>query len=148
MAADVVFVADPIAFNRCFKSWTGGPVGTWMRVKTTELKVAVIAEAPGPGKPPRNRTMHNYATGLLETSIISREHHDEPSGDLESHVIALPEHAKFLIHGTSPYIIRPKKPGGLLRFRNRFGVVVYARFVKHPGIAKNDFASRALRRVF
>lgn len=50
----------------------------------------------------------------------------------------------FVVGGTPPHIIRPRRPGGFLRFTVG-GRVVYARIVHHPGTAKNDFLTEALR---
>lgn len=91
--------------------------------------------------------MFNYSRGVLEKSIISTRRIDLPSRDLEGHVVAIPKHAIFVHAGTKPHVILPKKPGGVLRFRTRTGVVVYARMVKHPGTAPNEFLWRALKRI-
>lgn len=143
--AEVTFVVHPIAWQQAFQSWTGSPVGTWLWKKTEEVEVATRLEAPGPGKPPRNRTGINYATGQLESAITSTRRRADTGRDLESHVIALPEHAKFVEFGTAPHQIWPRKPGGVLRFR-RGASIVYASHVNHPGTMANDFMMRGLRR--
>lgn len=48
--------------------------------------------------------------------------------------------------GTRPHVIRPRRPGGVLRFRVG-GQVVYAKFVNHPGTTGRPFLSQALREV-
>ncbi len=50
----------------------------------------------------------------------------------------------FVVSGTRPHIIRPRRPGGVLRFTVG-GRVVYARLVHHPGTAANPFLTEALR---
>ena len=50
----------------------------------------------------------------------------------------------FVLNGTRPHRINPRRPGGVLRFTVG-GRVVYARLVHHPGTAKNDFLTEALR---
>lgn len=40
--------------------------------------------------------------------------------------------------GSRPHVILPRKPGGVLRFPSRGGVV-YARRVNHPGTKANPF---------
>lgn len=145
MAADVVFVVNPPGWNHAFKSNTG-MLGTFIRQKTNDVEAAIRSAAPGPGTAPRNRTGINYGTGVLKAGIVSRM--TVLDGDPEGRVIALPEHAKYLIHGTrGPYVIRPKNPGGRLRFFwHRMGTFVSFRQVTHPGIMANDFMMRGLRR--
>ncbi len=50
----------------------------------------------------------------------------------------------YVVNGTRPHIIRPRRPGGVLRFTVG-GRVVYARYVSHPGTRPNDFLTDALR---
>lgn len=52
--------------------------------------------------------------------------------------------AIFVVKGTKPHIIRPKKKGGRLVFNSK-GVKVFARIVHHPGNKPNNFMTRALR---
>lgn len=52
----------------------------------------------------------------------------------------------YVVNGTRPHIIRPRRPGGVLRFTVN-GRVVYARFVNHPGTRPNDFMIQALRQA-
>jgi len=52
----------------------------------------------------------------------------------------------YVVYGTRPHIIRPRRSGGVLRFTVG-GQVVYARFVNHPGTRPNDFMIRALRQA-
>jgi hypothetical protein len=51
--------------------------------------------------------------------------------------------AHFVFNGTRPHEIRPKRSGGVLRFRIG-STVVYARHVNHPGTKPNPFLWRAL----
>ena len=50
----------------------------------------------------------------------------------------------FVVNGTRPHIIRPRRPNGALRFTIG-GRVVYAKFVNHPGTRPNSFMIEALR---
>lgn len=52
----------------------------------------------------------------------------------------------YVVNGTRPHIIRPRRPGGVLRFTVG-GRVVYARYVNHPGTRPNDFLTDALRQA-
>jgi len=51
-------------------------------------------------------------------------------------------YAKYADQGAAPHLIVPRKPGGVLRFVNRLGEVVYARKVEHPGYPGWDFKAR------
>lgn len=51
------------------------------------------------------------------------------------------KHAAVLEKGSRPHIIRPKKPGGFLRFVAN-GQIVYARQVRHPGTKPYRFLSK------
>ena len=48
--------------------------------------------------------------------------------------------------GGSMYEIRPKKPGGMLKFQVN-GKTVYARVVKHPGIPPHPYMRPAFERI-
>lgn len=54
----------------------------------------------------------------------------------------------FVLRGTKPHIIKPKKPKGRLVFTPRgSGTKVFARLVHHPGTKANNFLLKALRSV-
>lgn len=53
----------------------------------------------------------------------------------------------YIENGTRPHLIRPRRPGGVLRFQSRGGGVVYARVVHHPGTKPYRILETALRRV-
>ncbi|MGW1501186.1 hypothetical protein ACWCQW_21845 [Streptomyces mirabilis] len=50
----------------------------------------------------------------------------------------------FVLEGTRPHIIRPRRAKGVLRFEVD-GQVVFAKVVRHPGTRPNNFLARALR---
>jgi hypothetical protein len=143
MPTDVTFVPDLKAWQKNFKSWNpSGVLGGWMTTKMKVVQTLAIAEAPGPGKTPRNRTGHNYATGDLESSI-SVGHGSWGAGELEGTVVAAPKHAIFVHNGTKPHIILPKR-AKVLKFKSRRGLTVFAKKVNHPGTSANPFMKRAL----
>lgn len=147
--ADVAFVVNPVAWDKAFKSWTGGPVGRYMRVKTNAVRAAAVTLAPGPGSPPRNTTGISYGTGATKRSIRTTERH-AAGGDLEGHVVATTKQALYVHEGTrGPYTIKPRMPGGRLRFFGmKTGAVVITRRVIHPGVRiKQPFLRDALSRV-
>ena len=55
-------------------------------------------------------------------------------------------YAPYVNDGTRPHQIRPKSPGGVLRFRVG-GRIVYAKVVNHPGTRARPFLDDALRQV-
>lgn len=140
-----MFVPDVEGFSRAFKS-KDGMLGRWMDNLAGDVRAAVAFEAPGPGKPPHNRTGFNYGKGRLMGTVgysVSGTGVDE----VEGHVYVKPPYARFVIHGTKPHVIKPRKTGGMLKFywfkKARWMVLPQ---VKHPGQAANDFMIRGLRR--
>jgi len=144
MPAEAVFVIEPFAWERAFKSWTGAPVGAWMRLKTEEVRG--MSKVLAPPVRLRNTTGIYWGHGTLQGMITTLLRYSD-GGDLEGHVVAMPKHALLLHEGTKPHVIHPKK-AKMLRFRTRKGTVAYAKMVKHPGTIPNPFLSDALQKVF
>ena len=67
-----------------------------------------------------------------------------PGGEFQGVINVRHPAALYVTGGTRPHIIRPRRPGGVLRFTVN-GQVVYARFVRHPGNKPNDFLIKSLR---
>jgi hypothetical protein len=145
--ADVVFVVDVNGWAKAFKR-EDGLLGAWMKDLVGDVVATTKFEAPGPGKFPRNRTGINYGKGQLMGTIDSNVY-GAGIDEIEGHVIAKPPHARYVIHGTKPHVIKAKKPGGMLRFywfkKAKWMVLPQ---VNHPGTAANDFMVRALKRGF
>lgn len=59
-------------------------------------------------------------------------------------VISTNPHTIFVHNGTPRHPIRPRRPGGYLRFQVD-GRTVYARAVNHPGFRGDPFMTKALR---
>ncbi|MEU2487026.1 hypothetical protein ABZ593_20760 [Streptomyces sp. NPDC012617] len=91
-------------------------------------RTAGIAEREAPG------SMGRYITWKVV---------DGPRG-LQGVIICDHPATRFVLDGTRPHIIRPRKRNGVLRFEVR-GQVVYSAYVRHPGTRANDFLGRALR---
>ena len=53
----------------------------------------------------------------------------------------------FVREGTPPHVIRPRRPGGVLRFVVGGGQVVFTREVHHPGTSPNPYHLRTLARA-
>jgi hypothetical protein len=67
-----------------------------------------------------------------------------PGGEFRGVISVRHPAAIHVINGTRPHQIRPRRPGGVLRFTVN-GQVVYARLVNHPGTKPNSFLKDALR---
>lgn len=50
----------------------------------------------------------------------------------------------YVLDGTRPHLIRPRRRNGVLRFVVD-GQVVYSAYARHPGTRPNNFLARALR---
>lgn len=131
-------IFDEAAFARAFKSWNG-PVGIWLAEKCWKLESLARLSA-------------GYDTGELVASIsTSKGRHI--TGDLEALVGANPGlnlgigYGYWNHEGTRPHEIRPRIPGGVLRFRSR-GMVVYATKVNHPGTSSTKFLTKWLNDLF
>lgn len=55
--------------------------------------------------------------------------------------------APFVEWDCAPHLILPRKPGGVLRFRNRFGDVIFAKVVHHPGTRGAHMMATAIAEV-
>lgn len=54
----------------------------------------------------------------------------------------------FVVYGTKPHKIFPRKPGGVLVFNSRGSSdKIFAKVVNHPGTKANNFLLKALRSV-
>ncbi|MDX3835586.1 hypothetical protein [Streptomyces europaeiscabiei] len=67
-----------------------------------------------------------------------------PGGEFRGVINVRHPAALYVTGGTRPHQIRPRRPGGVLRFTVG-GQVVYARYAMHPGTRPNDFLIKALR---
>jgi len=67
-----------------------------------------------------------------------------PGGEFRGVINVRHPASLYVVHGTRPHRIEPRRPGGVLRFMVG-GRVVYARYAMHPGTKRNDFLLQALR---
>lgn len=100
----------------------------YQRMSARTERVARMAEAEAPG------SMGRY---------ISWQFQEGPRG-LESVIVCDHPAVRFVLDGTRPHLIRPRRPKGVLRFEVD-GQVVYTRLVWNPGTWPNNFLARALR---
>lgn len=83
------------------------------------------------------------APGTMKDHITT---HVEGSGrGLAAYVVSEHPATQYVIYGTRPHIIRPRRARAL-RFEVG-GRVVYAAYAQHPGTRPNDFLGHALREV-
>ncbi|WP_406321865.1 hypothetical protein [Streptomyces sp. NBC_00519] len=99
----------------------------YRRISQRTERVAKIAEKEAPG-----------AMG----SYISWKVQDGPRG-LEGVIVCDHPAVRFVIDGTRPHIIRPRRARAL-RFEVD-GRTVFAAYARHPGTRPNKFLARALR---
>ncbi|MFC8886382.1 hypothetical protein ACFT54_10270 [Streptomyces cinereoruber] len=90
-------------------------------------RTARIAEREAPG------SMGRYITWKVQ----------EGPGGLQGVIVCDHPATRFVLDGTRPHIIRPRRAKAL-RFDVR-GRTVFAAYVRHPGSRANDFLGRALR---
>lgn len=86
------------------------------------------------------RRAREIAPGTMKDHITT---HVEGSGrGLAAYVVSEHPATQYVIYGTQPHIIRPRRARAL-RFEVG-GRVVYAAYVRHPGTRPNDFLLQAL----
>lgn len=67
-----------------------------------------------------------------------------PGGEFRGVINSRHPATLYVLYGTRPHRIEPRRPGGVLRFMVD-GRVVYARYVNHPGTKPNNWLREALR---
>lgn len=108
----------------------GGAVERRLRERTDQVAQFAREEAAGHG------TMPDYITSRVE----------EGSRGLAGVVTSGHPASLYVLLGTRPHIIRPRKKKGVLRFEVG-GEVVFAKVVRHPGYKGDNFLARALDRA-
>ncbi|MFF4292084.1 hypothetical protein ACFY0N_00335 [Streptomyces vinaceus] len=98
------------------------------RLRTRTEKVAAIARQEAPG------SMGRYIDTRIEST---------PKG-LAGVIISKHPASIYVLGGTRPHLIRPRRRNGVLRFEVG-GDVVFTRLVRHPGSKANNFLERSLR---
>ncbi|BBA98367.1 hypothetical protein RVR_4520 [Actinacidiphila reveromycinica] len=97
------------------------------RLAERTARTARIAEREAPGR------MGSYITWKVQ---------DGPGG-LQGVIACDHPAVRYVLDGTRPHIIRPRRKGGVLRFEVG-GRVVYSAYARHPGTRPNNFLARAL----
>lgn len=144
--ADVVFVVNPVGWHHEFRAWDG-VVGRHMAKVVIKEERLAIQSAPGPGKPPRNRTGINYSTtGMLESMITPAFTH-WGNRELEGQVRAFAPHARMVHEGTRAHRIPRTGRRPMTFFWHRKGRVVTLTQVNHPGTAARPFLAENLLRA-
>ncbi|MGW2100356.1 hypothetical protein ACWCPX_22160 [Streptomyces olivaceoviridis] len=104
----------------------GGRVERKLRERTERVARIAAAEAPG--------SVGRY---------IDWEIQQGPRG-LEGVIHSRHPATLFILLGTRPHLITPRRRNGVLRFEVD-GRVVFTRRVRHPGTRPNDYLGRAMR---
>lgn len=113
---------------------TGSAVKLVTKV-TREVEVLAKLEARGP-----------YSTGRLAALITSRVY--LVGRDVRGDVSSNSPHATVAHDGARPHIIRPRNPGGRLRFYwRKVGHVVNFPYVSHPGMRGKRYLAGPMERV-
>jgi hypothetical protein len=88
-----------------------------------------------------NQAAKHHQTGALFRSVFKAK---TPKGWDIGHDTQAAPHAVFVVDGTKPHIIRPKRAGGkkTLRWAGG-GVFAFAKQVHHPGYKGDDYIGRA-----
>ncbi|MGW2769643.1 hypothetical protein [Streptomyces sp. NPDC001275] len=102
--------------------------GLERRLSARACRVAAIARAEAPGSMGRHIDWHITESPRGLQAVITCDH---PA-------------VRYVIEGTRPHLIRPRRPKGVLRFEVE-GHVVPAKYARHPGTRPNQFLQRALR---
>lgn len=100
--------------------------GSAVQVRRITERTAVRAAALAPGKM-KTAVRPIITGGANPLGIVMVDH----------------KAAHFVLYGTRPHKIYPRRKGGVLRFTVG-GTVVFARVVNHPGTKPNNFLMKAL----
>lgn len=110
--------------------------------RSLRLRNSVVAKRLAERTERTARLAQRAAPGKMG-NFVSWKVVDGPKG-LEGQIICDHPATLYVLNGTRPHVIRPRKKGGVLRFVVD-GQVVYAKLVNHPGTKANPFLQRALR---
>lgn len=121
---------DRPAIDREMRGPTG-PVVKFVRDTTRATRTRAVLRCP-------------VDTGHLRNSHYERV--EITRGAVTGYVGTDVEYARFVHDGTRPHTIRPRRPGGVLRFRVGTDVV-FAAFARHPGTRAQPWLEQSLREV-
>jgi hypothetical protein len=117
--------------TRAYLTSEAGPVVRFVRRTARDVRTRAVLYCP-------------VDTGTLRNSI--REHVDISQRRIVAYVGSDVEYARYVHDGTRPHLIRPRRPGGVLRFT--VGTeVVFTTLVRHPGTRAQPFLRRAVQEV-
>ncbi|MFI0827300.1 hypothetical protein ACH4Q7_22910 [Streptomyces roseolus] len=110
--------------------------------RTLRLRNGVVARRLAQRTERTARYAEQEAPGRMG-DYISWKIEEGPRG-LQGVIVCDHPATRFVLDGTRPHIIRPRRRKAL-RFEVR-GREVFAAYVRHPGTRANDFLGRALQR--
>jgi hypothetical protein len=108
-----------------------GPVVSFIRGITRRVRTRAVLKCP------------------VDTGRLRSAHREEVGvrlGQVYGFVVNDVEYAEYVHDGTGPHIIRPRRPGGVLRFDNG-AEVVFTTFANHPGTTAQPWLRHAMEEV-
>ncbi|MGI5151378.1 hypothetical protein ACQEVC_34280 [Plantactinospora sp. CA-294935] len=108
-----------------------GPVVSFVRSVARRVRTRAVLKCP-------------VDTGRLRSA--HREEVGVRRGQVYGFVANDVEYAEMVHDGTGPHIIRPRRPGGVLRFE-KGGEVVFTTHVNHPGTRAQPWLREAMEEV-
>jgi hypothetical protein len=108
-----------------------GPVVTFIRGVARRVRTRAVLKCP-------------VDTGRLRSA--HREEVGVRRGQVYGFVTNDVEYAAAVHDGSGPYVIRPRRPGGVLRFETG-GEVVFTTHVNHPGTRPQPWLREAMEEV-
>ncbi|WP_199736583.1 HK97 gp10 family phage protein [Micromonospora sp. HM5-17] len=108
-----------------------GPVVSFVRSVARRVRTRAVLKCP------------------VDTGRLRSAHREEVGvrlGQVYGFVVNDVEYAEYVHDGIGPHIIRPRRPGGVLRFETG-GEVVFTTYVDHPGTRPQPWLREAMEEV-
>ena len=124
---DVTLTTNETFFKKCGDQWVS-------YLNEILMQVALQAEGELAKEAPKD-------TGTLRRSFNVKD-----DGILSKSILTNTDYWMYVVYGTAPHTIRPKKGNKMLHWKNKNGEG-YAKKVEHPGTAPNNFPQRAVNKI-
>jgi hypothetical protein len=108
-----------------------GPVVSFVRSVARRVRTRAVLKCPVDTG--RLRSAHREEVGVRRGAVYAFVTNDV-------------EYAAHVHDGTGPHVIRPRRPGGVLRFE-KGGEVVFTTYVNHPGTRAQPWLREAMEEV-
>lgn len=113
-------------------------MGRWLRRTTTVAEAAIRHEAPRSHPTPTTPPGHTHMADGITSTVLT--------APLRG-VVRIPSPCVYVVRGTRPHMIYPRRAKRLRFYWDKKGRIVYAKQVSHPGTAPNPFTIRGLHRA-